>query len=60
MEQNVTINLTLAELDLLLHFATIGQNHIHVRNNYGDQDVAAQLDAVLKTITYQLLDSVED
>ncbi len=60
MNQIVDIKLSLADLDLLLHFATLGQNHVSVRNNYGDRAVAAELDPVLRSITNQLLASVED
>lgn len=47
----IDVSLTHQELALLLHFATIGQNHIHVRNNFGDRDVAVQLDPIVRKLT---------
>lgn len=54
-----TITLNLDELDILLHFATLGQNYVIGRNNYGDREVARELDPVLTKVTTQLLDSVQ-
>lgn len=38
---------TKEELDILIHFASIGQNYVIVRNNLGDREVAKDLDPVL-------------
>ena len=58
MDQNVTITFTLEELDLLLHFATLGQSYVSARNNFGDRAVAKELDPVLTKVCTQLLESV--
>ena len=49
-----TITLTREELDLLIHFATIGQSHIIVRNAYGDREVCRELDPVLRKVWNQV------
>lgn len=53
-EPTVTVTFTKGELDLLLHFAEIGHNHIYVRNNEGDRDVARKLDHVLVRLSNTL------
>lgn len=53
MEPTYNITLTEYELDTLMHFATLGQNYVIVRNNYGDREVAKELEPVLKTLWVQ-------
>lgn len=46
----ITFELTQNEAELLLHFAQIGQSHIHVRNNYGDREVAFNAGVVIQRL----------
>lgn len=57
MDQTVTVELSLEELDLLLHFATLGQNYVVTRNNFGDREVAKELDPVITKVCRQLINS---
>lgn len=38
------------EFETLLHFAYIGQNHVVIRNNHGDREVARELDDIIHII----------
>lgn len=48
------MDFTYEELDLLLHFAILGQNSVIVRNNHGDHEVAKQLNPVIER-AYEIL-----
>lgn len=40
------------ELDILIHFATLGHNYVITRNNHGDREVAKEFEPTLiKAVT---------
>jgi hypothetical protein len=55
MDELVNLNLTVSEIDTLLHFATLGQNMAVTRNNYGDREVAKELDPVVSKVIRQMI-----